>query len=215
MVAGAIALCGAFGGVTRGKNASNPKGMYENAQIVNTISKSYLRGLGLDPLGQYPLPDVNNLPIPTDWRRRVERIMRDEGYAGGPWYYKGCKMAAVWPIWAYHFPRARWIIVRRKAEDIISSCVRTGFMRAFRSPQNQKAVGANDEREGWAWWVQFHLEKFREMQDNGLNCKVVYPEKMVAGDYSELMDTIAWCGLEWNPKVLSWVDPKLWKARHK
>lgn len=215
MVAGAIALCGAFGGVTRGKNSANQKGMWENARIVNTISKPYLRGLGLDPLGQYPLPDVNNLPIPTDLRRRVEQIMMEEGYSGGHWYYKGCKMAAVWPIWHYAFPRAKWIIVRRRSGDIANSCGKTGFMRAFTRKEFQKAVGVDNERDGWIWWINFHLDRFREMQDAGLDIKIVWPERMVSGDFSQLVDTVSWLGLTWNPAVLEFVDRKLWKARQK
>ena len=216
MIAGAIELCGAFGGITRGPNRYNSKGMFENVRIVNDISKSYLRDLGMDPLGQYPLPDVNNLPIPTNWRVRIEQIMKEEGYKDGtPWYYKGCKMAAVWPIWHYAFPNARWIIVRRHRQDIVASCMKTGFMRAFGLRQNQRAVGASSEREGWVWWVEQHLQRFREMQDAGLNCRVIWPEKMIQGDYQPLYETIEWLSLNWNSEVLSFIDPKLWKARRK
>lgn len=215
MVAGAIALCGAFGGVTRGPNKNNLRGMYENARIVDTISKPYLRDLGFDPLGQYPLPDINNLAIPINWRVRVEQIIKEEGYSDGSWYYKGCKMAAVWPVWNYAFPNAKWIIVRRRTGDIVTSCLKTGFMRAFQNKNFQKAVGASDEREGWVWWCNAHLERFREMQDAGLNCQILWPERMVNGDYSQLYEVINWLGLEWNSEVLNFIDPKLWKSRKK
>lgn len=215
LVAGAINLCGAFGGIMRGKNAANQRGMFENAKIVNTITKPYLRDLGLDPLGQYPLPDVNNLPIPTDWRRRVEQVFREEGCQNGPLFYKGAKMCLFWPVWHYAFPSAKWIIVRRRTGDIVSSCLKTGFMRAFSRREFQKAVGAADEREGWVWWVREHEKRFVEMIQAGLNVKVVWPERMVSGDYSQIMETIEWLGLKWNPEVLSWVDPLLWKARRK
>jgi hypothetical protein len=141
--------------------------------------------------------------------------MRDEGYKGGPWMYKGAKMCLFWPVWDYAFPKAKWIIVRRRTGDIVQSCLKTNFMRAFRHPAFQRAVGVNNEAEGWLWWVHQHLDRFREMMDDGLNIKVIWPERMVDGDYEQLMETIEWLGLKWNSEVLNFIDPKLWKARRK
>ena len=86
-------------------------------------------------------------------------------------------------------------------------------MRAFNSKANQTAVGAKNEREGWLWWVRQHEQRFVEMIQAGLNCKIVWPERMVNGDYSQLYETLEWLGLEWNSEVLNFIDPKLWKAR--
>lgn len=213
MVAGSIHLCGAFGGRMRGPNKNNEKGMFENTQVVNQIVKPYLRDLNVDTMGQYPLPDINSLPIPVDWGLRTERIMRDEGYASGPWFYKGAKNCLIWPVWHYAFPNAKWVIVRRRTGDIVESCLRTNFMRAFGYKRFQMAVGVNNERDGWIWWVRQHLDRFREMIDEGLNVKIVWPERMVSGDYRQLMETIEWLGLNWSSEVVSFVDPKLWKAR--
>lgn len=214
MVAGAIHLCGAFGGNMSGPNKNNQKGMFENSEIRNNITKPYLRDLGLDPLGQYPLPNINDLMIPIDWRRKVEQVFLKQGYDGKQKiFYKGAKMCLFWPVWHYAFPNAKWIIVRRRTGDIVESCCRVGFMRAFRIKENQKAVGVDDEREGWIWWVNQHLERFREMIDTGLNVKIVWPQRMVLGDYQQLYETIEWLGLKWNSEVLNFVDPKLWKSR--
>lgn len=215
MVAGAIHTCGAWKGMTAGPNINNQKGMFENTTVRNTIMKPYLRHQGLDPLGQYPLPDIKNIPIPTNWKSKMENIMLEQGYTDGPWMYKGAKMCLMWPIWHYAFPDAKWIIVRRHSGDIANSCCKTGFMRAFRNPVIQKAIGVTNERDGWLWWVNQHLDRFREMIDEGLNCKVVWPERMVSGDYHQMMETIEWLGLEWKSEVLNFIDPKLWKARRK
>ena len=213
MVAGSIHLCGAFGGNMSGPNKNNARGMFENARIRNTLTKPYLRELGMDPMGQYPLPDIRTMPIPADWGRKVEQVMLEEGYKGGPWFYKGAKMCLTWPMWHHAFPDAKWIIVRRRTGDIVESCIKTGFMRAFAKQEFRHMVGAKDEREGWLWWVHQHLERFREMMDEGLNCRIVWPERMVSGDYSQLMETIDWLRLEWNSSVLAFVDPKLWRSR--
>jgi hypothetical protein len=196
--AGVINICGAFGGEMSGPNKNNQKGMYENAKIRNTVVKPYLKQLGVDPKGQYPLPDINTLPIPNDWRKRVEDVFLEQGYKGGPWFYKGAKMALMWPAWHYAFPNATWIIVRRKDEDIINSCMKTGFMNAFNT------------REDWQWYVYYHKERFVEMVMNGLNVRQVWPSKMVYGDYQEMQETIQWLGLRWKPdKVYNFISPKL------
>lgn len=213
MVAGAVNICGAFGGDMSGPNRSNPKGMFENHYIRQQIVKPYLESIGADRLGQFPLPDLDKVIIPVDWRNRIEKVMRDQGYKDGPWFYKGAKMCLTWPLWHYAFPNAKWIIVRRKTGDIAKSCCKTGFMKAFMHKQNQKSVGVDNERDGWIWWVHQHEQRFREMLDEGLNCKIIWPERMVSGDYQQLMETIDWLGLEWSSKVMEFIDPKLWKAR--
>jgi hypothetical protein len=86
-------------------------------------------------------------------------------------------------------------------------------MKAFNMEANQRAVGASNEREGWLWWVHQHEQRFVEMMTEGLNCKVVWPHRMVTGDYEELYDTIDWLGLEWSTEVLNFVDPLLWHSR--
>jgi len=215
MVAGSIHLCGAFGGNMSGPNRWNEKGMFENAHIRQHIVKPYLESISADKLGQYPLPDVNSLPIPTDWRRRVEQVLIDQGYNSGPVFYKGAKMCLIWPVWHYAFPKAKWVIVRRSTTDIINSCVKTSFMSAFVRKENQRKVGANDEREGWKWWVDQHLARFREMMDAGLNIKVVLTEPMIQGNYEQLYQLIECLGLKWNSEVLSFIDPKLWRARRR
>lgn len=216
MVAGIINLCGAFGGDMRKPNKNNAKGMFENAKIVEQIVKPYLRDIGVDPMGQYPLPEMGGLSIPRDWKGRVEQVMIDEGYKTGPWMYKGAKMCLTWPIWDYAFPNGKWIIVRREADDIVESCMKTNFMCAFNNVNWQKAVGASTEAEGWMWWIKQHEDRFREMINQGLNVKVVWPDRMVKGDYTQIYDTIDWLGLKWNSEALvSFVDPRLWKSRNK
>jgi hypothetical protein len=92
----------------------------------------------------------------------------------------------------------------------------TGFMTSFAMKKIQEAVGVKNERDGWLWWVNKHLDKFREIQDSGVNVKVVWPERMVEGDYQQMMETIEWLGLKWNgPAVYDFIEPRLWKARRK
>jgi hypothetical protein len=213
LIAGTINICGAFGGKMSGPNKNNAKGMFENAAIRNQIIKRYLLKMGLDMLGQFPLPDIENLKPYDSLQNDMEGIILKEGYQGGPWMYKGAKMCLIWPVMAEAFPDATWVIVRRKKEDIVASCVRTGFMRAFRTESFQAAVCAKNEYEGWGWWVDQHLKRFKEMNRAGLKIIEVSPERMVMGDYSEIIPAIEQLGLKWNCDALSFVDPRLWKSR--
>jgi len=213
LVAGIINMRGAFGGKMSGPNHNNAKGMFENSRIRNTMVKPYFRTLGVDPMGQFPLPDINTMLIPVDWSKRVEAIMKEEGYEGGPWMYKGAKLCLHWPVWHYAFPNAKWIIVRRKTSDIINSCIRTGFMSAFNHRNNQAAVGVKGEWDGWLWWVHQHEDRFREMINEGLNCKVIWPERMVDGDYSQIKEMLEWLGLEWGSEITEFIEPKLFHSR--
>lgn len=215
MVAGCIHLAGAFTGLTSGPNKNNKKGMFENARIRNEIVKPYLRSIDCDPLGQYPLPNIDSLPIPNNWRWKVETVMEEDGYQGGPWLYKGAKMCLMWPVWKYAFPNAKWIIVRRRTEDIINSCKRTSFMRAYAKKAIQNIIKVDNEDEGWAFWIHEHEKRFQEMINAGLNCRMIWPETFVRGDYTQLVETIEWLGLKWNSEILNFIDPKLYKSRKK
>jgi len=213
LVAGVINKRGAFGGNMDGPNHNNAKGMFENARIKQDIVKPFFRDLKVDAMGQFPLPDMDTMLIPPDWDKRVLAIMEAEGYKGGPWMYKGAKMCLHWSVWHYAFPNAKWIIVRRKTSDILNSCIRTGFMRAFRNRTSQNAVGVTTEWDGWLWWVHQHELRFIEMIQAGLNCKQIWPERMVDGDYSQIKEMLEWLGLEWGPEITEFIEPKLWKAR--
>jgi hypothetical protein len=204
MTAGPIYFCGAFGGEMSGPTRYNKKGMFENAEIRNNIVKPYLRFLGVDPKGQFPLPDVRSLAPLSGLRHRVEETLMWNGYKAGPWFYKGAKMCLIWPIWAKAFPDAKWIIVRRKTEDIINSCIKTAFMSAHHT------------EEGWRGWVEEHLKRFEEMKKAGLWIREAWPEKMIHGDFSEmksLVDELG-MGLKWNEKqIVDFITPAFWSVK--
>lgn len=204
MVAGIVNLCGAFGGKLSGPTRYNQMGMFENRQIRNFLVKKWLSGERYDTMGQRPLPDIGRCKevapkMAESWRANVEIIMLKHGYIHGPWFYKDAKMCLMWPIWALTFPEAHWLIVRRSDNEIARSCMRTGFMQAYR------------DLKGWLWWVGEHKERFQEMAEAGLTIKEVWAEKIVRGELKELREAIDWLGLTWNEKaVIDFVAPGLW-----
>ena len=204
MVAGIVHLCGAFGGKMSGPTRYNQQGMFENKEIRNYLEKKWLKGEKYDTMGQQPLPEIGHCrevapKMAESWQANVENIMCKHGYVHGPWFYKGTKMCLMWPIWAAAFPEARWLIVRRSDKEIVQSCVRTGFMRAFR------------DMVGWLWWVDQHKQRFQEMMEASLTIREVWAEKIVRGELKEIREAIDWLGLEWNEKaVIDFVAPSLW-----
>lgn len=207
MTAGIVHLIGgAFGGELSPPNKNNAKGMFENQKVRNQLIKPFLKSINCDPLGQFPLPDIEVLKNFADefcikWQKRIYEIIKSQGYNNkSAWFYKGAKMCLIWPIWHRAFPNAQWIIVRREAEDITNSCLRTSFMKAYR------------KKSGWLGWVAEHEKRFEEMADAKLNIQEVWPQRMIAGDFTEIQIVLNNLGLEWDlDEARSFVDPGLWR----
>ena len=179
------------------------RSMYENHAIRDNIMKPYFERMGKDPKGQFPLPETKHVTIPADWREKVEKLITAQGYSEGTWMYKSTTMGLIWPVWHNAFPNAKWIIVRRRTGDVIQSCLKTGYMRAY------------TDAEGWLGWVHEYEKRFVEMIEAGVNCKVIWPERMVTGDYQQMKEALEWLGLQWFDELTDFVDPLLWTSRKK
>jgi len=215
MIAASINLCGAFGGKMSYENQSIKRGMFENVRIRDTMVRPYLKDVGVDNMGQYPLPDTNNMMLPGEWKQQVRKILVEDGYKKGNWMYKDSRSALIWPVWHNAYPKAKWIIVRRRTGDVVESCIKTGFMCAFKNSLNQEKVGAKDEREGWLWWVHEYEKRFMEMIMAGIEYRIIWPERMVHGDYDQLFELCDWLGLTWKEESLNFINTLLWSNRFK
>lgn len=202
MTAGIINMCGAWGGdfsFFKGKTR------FENEGIVNKVEKKYLIAIGADPMGQDPLP-ANAFQYTEKYnsefiKYNVISIIVEQGYKDPkiPLMYKGAKMCLNWAAWHNAFLKAKWVLVRRKKEDIINSCMKTSFMRAFDNPKD------------WGNWVDVYEKRFSEMKIAGLELREVWPQKMINGDYSEIEEVIKWLGLEWKEQLVKeFISPELW-----
>lgn len=210
MIAGVINRCGAFGG-----NMSGHKGVNENDAVKEILEKPYLASIWADEMGQYPLPKKDQIKVPLNWKDSVDEIFEREGYDTGAWFYKSSRATLIWQVWHNAYPHAKWVIVRRRTADIVESCVKTGYMQAFKEKKKCDAVHVKDEREGWLWFVHEYEKKFVEMITEGLNCRVIYPERLVYGDYSQLYETLDWLKLKWKHSVFNYIDPLLETTRKK
>lgn len=201
---------GAWCGEVAPPDRDKRNAMVENTTIRNKLVKPYLMNIGCDPMGQDPLPRTQDIEVYDKmvedgkdwWSDKIKEIIRGQSYKHGIWFYKGAKMCLMWPLWHAAFPEARWVIVRRDKEEIISSCLRTGFMKAYR------------DRKGWAKWIDQHGDKFLEMVSAKLNISFVHPKKMIEGNFGQIRCLIEDLGLSWyEDKARALINPQLW--RHK
>lgn len=204
LVARIINICGGFSG--------NTTGMLENKAIGIFVDK-YYRFFGADIRGQFPLPDIENLYIPQEWQENITELFKKEGHTGQPVFYKSARIGQVWPIWSFAFPTAKWIIVRRRTGDIIQSCMKTAYMNAFEKEQTCKQVGADTPAKGWLWWVHEHEKRLMQLIQSGVQHRIIWPDRMVDGDYTQIQEMVEWLGLEWNNKVFKEIDPLIQKER--
>lgn len=198
---GCLERCGANGGKVCGATSANPKGQYENSSIRNKIIKPYLKKIGADPLGQFPLPAVDELPSRPGLRDDFYWMLVEQGLQPNEiWYMKVCKACLIWPVFNEAFPDAKWIIVRRNRDDIVKSCMKTSFMRKRLTELS------------WYDWVNVHEERFGEMK-SAMPDRVmeVWPSELVQGSFSNIRKSVEWIGLDWNEEAISkWVDETLW-----
>lgn len=188
IVAKIINNCGVFAGVV--------SDMHENIGIKTLLDWYYKEQLHIPEKGQKPLPNTRRLPSVSDLGVSIYTILGDQGYTGlRPWLFKGSRLSQTWPIWNEAYPNAKWIIVRRRTGDIIQSCLKTGFMDAYK------------DQVGWLGWIHDHEKLFVEMIEKGLNCKIIWPERMATGDFTQMQETIEWLNLSWNSDIKKLILP--------
>jgi len=157
--------------------------------------------------------DPQKLWIPANWGAQVRSILKAQGYRGGPWLFKSPLLTQQWNLWHYAFPEARWVIVRRRTGDIINSCCKTAYMATMKDARNLQKIGVEKEEDGWKWWVHQYEQSWVAMIEAGLNCKVVWPERMVTGDFQQMYETLEWLGLKWDFSFVSKVERMLHKVK--
>lgn len=207
IIAKVLSLCGVYTGQT------TP--MMENTNL-KALMDSYYSSQKYDINGQYPLPAIDVMDIPEQWSEEVKHRLYDNGYHGQLWMYKSSRIIQTWPLWYLDFPDAKWVFVRRKPLDIVSSCERTGYMKAFKTRSVLNSINVQDEKEGWLWWIKQHEELMKQILSTvKIDYMEIWPERMAQGDYSQVYKMLNWLGLEWNDKIISTVEPLLWKSKNK
>ncbi|MBU0973857.1 MAG: hypothetical protein KKC20_24680 [Proteobacteria bacterium] len=179
--------------------------MYEHRKIQE-LTFHYIRKHS----ESFPFPSFSQ--VNQDWKEKVLTSFNGEAIER-QWMIKGAWLTQMWQTWNEAFPDARWIIVRRRSADIVNSCVKTAYMTLFKQESNRKLIETKTEEEAWLWWIHKYEEAWVSMITQGVNCKTVWPERMVTGDYLQIHETLEWLGLEWNPEIPNIMEPLLKKSR--
>jgi hypothetical protein len=195
MIAGILNICGIFTG--------NVDKRFENSLLNHSLIEPYCVANGMDADQQKTFVPTKTLSIPNDWKESVDYIWKQQGAKDDEWLLKSAQASLMWPVWNHAYPDAKWIIVRRRTGDIVSSCTKTAYMKAHGTEQ------------GWLDMCREHEQRFVEMINAGLNCKVIWPHRMAYGDYQQIYELLEWLGLSWDTDILNWVDPKFAKIRKK
>ena len=203
MVAGILGTCGLWLGATVPGGKANPKGFFENARLREQVQKQILARHEFDPLGVRRLPPADWQPQINNLRSAVAQIIAGEGYDGDrSWGFKDAKMTLTWRIWQAHFPAARWVIVRRPKDDIVRSCLRTGFMRQH-----------STDAAYWARFVDDYLERLDVLQRTVAWSGAIDSGAIVTGRCADLEALMRRLGLTWQPAaVRAFVSPDHWHA---
>lgn len=196
MTCGILNTLGAFGGVMRGPNSNNPKGMFENRAIVEMV-KGYLKFLECDPMAQKPLPRKDQIVRWPSLRNSIEDVMFSEGYREGPWFFKTVKGCHIWEVFHRAFPEALWVIVRRNEDGLVNSLQRTSFMKAYKTD------------EGWREYIGYHYDRFSEIKQH-CNWLEVDTDELVRGDLGSLEKVVRAAGLHWDQRLARrFISPEL------
>ena len=196
ITAGLVHMSGVYGGEMVEGNSNNEKGFFESAPVRDLIIKPYLASINADPLGQNPLPTVTPKPPLRDLKVKVEEVLQVA--KGERYFLKEPKILLMWKSFHQAFPKAKWVIVRRDLDQILSSVVRTPFMRAYST------------KEEWVPWANYHLNRIKELKA-AVDYFEFWPQRALTRDYSHMADLETFLGIEIPYRESrEFLDPKLW-----
>lgn len=190
----------------RGVYAGEINNMFENRRIQD-LTKQYIKENSKTPL----YPELDSLDM--NWQEKVVGII--DGKVKDQWMFKSPLITQTWKQWHYAFPDAKWLIIRRRSADIINSCNKTAYMSLFDDPKNQELAGAENQIDAWKWWIHKYQDAWIEMMNEGVNCKVIWPERMATGDYAQIYEMLDWLGLDWCPSIPNVIHPLMNKENRR
>lgn len=213
VIGGALWACGARGGRITVSKMGDGRGAFENSEIRDCVVRPFLDGIGADVRGQYPLPDLAELeklpetkPELLDaWQRLVTRIFEEQSPSAESVFYCSTLSALLYPVWLRTFPDAKWLLVRRRREEILNSCLQTAWMNGY------------PDAAGWSGWIDHYERCFDAIAARAASVSI-WPHAVMGKEQgmAELKNAAESLGLEWNgERVYDLVAPSLWWKKGK
>jgi hypothetical protein len=203
MVAGLLGLAGLWLGHTVPGGQENIRGFFENVILRERVQKEILRQGRFDPLGVQQLPPPAWHPLIKSLRAVVGAALAAQQYDGRHiWGFKDAKLTLTWRVWHEHFPRARWVVVRRSSDEIVASCLRTSFMKQH-----------SGDPAFWKQFVADYIERLEALQREVGWSRVVAAGDVAAGRFDALKQLVGDLGLSWQPHAMqAFIAPEHWHA---
>lgn len=204
MAMGVLAACGLWIGTMRPPTPQNPKGFFENYRLERRIAEVSLGLVGADPNGINPLPTLQAFRNFPNIRTLADFELRGDGFTGAsPWGFKSTKMTLSWPIWVRAFPQAQWLIVRRPADEVVDSCLRTPFLQVHSSSP-----------EFWQSSVAVYQKRLDQLKGSGLPFTEIWSQDIFASKGTALRPVAQAMGLTWNAdKAAAFIEPDYWGSK--
>lgn len=166
MTANLLDIHGAFGGNTTDR--------YSNKEIVESILDPYFTMIG-DVNCQRNVPNCSGIILINDLRERLIDIIVKQGYRNaGRWYIKDARLILLHSMLDEAFPEADWILVKRDKNEIAQSCMKTGYMNAYKNLSD------------WLGWIDKWEKIYNKIQATNSNITAVYPKKFINSDNTEI-----------------------------
>jgi hypothetical protein len=203
MVTGLLGVCGLWLGQTVPGGKENIRGFFENVLLRERVQKEVLRQGNFDPLGVKRLPPPNWHPVIRRFRDVVAAALAAQAYDGRQaWGFKDAKLTLTWRLWHEHFPRARWVIVRRPSEQVVASCLRTSFMKQH-----------SGDPAFWEGFAGAYLDRLATLQRTVHWNRVIEAADIADARFDALERLVEELELAWSPDAArNFVAPHFWHA---
>lgn len=174
----------------------NKYGYYENIIIRNILIK-YLNKHDVNNLKKKFQP-INLLEDYKDFNRKVYRAIKKNGIVKNkPWLFKEPKIALCWNLFKKYYPDAKWILLYRNKEQVLSSYNNAKFMDAYNT------------KEDWYNYMNVWDENMKLIKDE---CKNVYEfniESIFENKIDDINKLFDFIGITNTNKYIECVDKKI------
>jgi hypothetical protein len=136
MIAGLLHNTGIFGGSATSIFHRRKHARMEHLLIRQNVVRHWLSVLQIQDLEcRFDWPNVSHvMKVARDYPlyrddQRIDSYLEQEGYEGGPWFYKDNRLLWLYETFKCLYPHATWVVVRRDPLELVESCLKTWWMQ--------------------------------------------------------------------------------------
>jgi hypothetical protein len=183
-------------GITKAGDKYNVNGYFENIRIRNLMIK-YLKENDKQKLGKKFQP-INIRSDFKNFNRKMYRVLRQDKFDKNKnWLIKDPKLTLCWNIFNKEYPNAKWILLYRNQNDIMSSYKKTEFMDAYNT------------EDDWKKYLNCFYENMNSIK---LECKNVFEfdiKNIFENNINEINKLFEFIGIKNTNKYIECVDKEL------